>query len=50
MGILRIGPLAAVRMGFTFRGAGLLATAVATLRFLLFASRELRETYGLLPW
>jgi cholesterol oxidase len=50
VGILRIGPLAALRMGFTFRGAGLLATAVASLRFLLFASRELRETYGMLPW
>jgi hypothetical protein len=49
-GILRIGPLAALWMGFTFRGAGLLATAVATLRFLLFASRELRETYGVVPW
>jgi cholesterol oxidase len=49
-GILRIGPLAALRMGFTFRGAGLLATAISTLRFLLFASRELRETYGLVPW
>jgi cholesterol oxidase len=50
MGILRIGPLAALQMGFTFRGAGLRSTAVASLRFLLFASRELRETYGLLPW
>jgi hypothetical protein len=37
-------------MGFTFRGAGPLATAKASLRFLLFASRELRETYGVLPW
>ena len=50
IGILRIGPLSALRMGFTFRGAGLRATAVDSLRFLLFASRELRETYGLLPW
>ena len=50
MGILRIGPLAALQMGFTFRGAGLRSTAVATLRFLLFASRELRETYGVVPW
>jgi len=50
VGMLRIGPLAALRMGFTFRGGGLVATAVASLRFLLFASRELRETYGLLPW
>jgi cholesterol oxidase len=44
MGILRIGPLAALQMGFTYRGAGLRSTAVASLRFLLFASRELRET------
>ena len=50
VGILRIGPLAALRMLFTFRGAGLLATANATLRFLLFSSRELRDTYGLFPW
>jgi len=50
VGILRIGPLAALRMGFTFRGGGLVATAVATLRFLLFASRELRDTYGVVPW
>jgi hypothetical protein len=50
IGILRIGPLAALRMGFTFRGGGLVATAKASLRFLLFASRELRDTYGLLPW
>ena len=50
VGILRIGPLAALRMALTFRGAGLLATAVASLRFLLFASRELRETYGVVPW
>jgi cholesterol oxidase len=50
VGILRIGPLAALRMLFTFRGASLRATAVATLRFLLFASRELRDTYGLLSW
>jgi cholesterol oxidase len=50
IGILRIGPLAALQMGFTFRGAGLRSTVVATLRFLLFASRELRETYGLVPW
>jgi len=50
VGILRIGPLAALGMGLTFRGAGLLATAVASLRFLRFASRELRETYGLVPW
>lgn len=50
VGILRIGPLAALRMGFTFRGGGLAATAVASLRFLLFASRELRETYGVVPW
>jgi cholesterol oxidase len=50
VGILRVGPLAALRMGFTFRGGGLVATAKASLRFLLFASRELRETYGLLPW
>jgi len=50
MGILRIGPLSALRMLFTFRGAGLRGTANAALRFLLFASRELRDTYGLLPW
>jgi cholesterol oxidase len=50
VGILRIGPLAALRMVFTFRGAGVRPTANATLRFLLFASRELRDTYGLLPW
>jgi cholesterol oxidase len=50
VGILRIGPLAALRMGVTFRGGGLVATAKASLRFLIFASRELRETYGLLPW
>jgi cholesterol oxidase len=50
IGILRIGPLGALRMLFTFRGAGLRATANATLRFLLFSSRELRETYGLFPW
>jgi len=50
MGILRIGPLSALRMLFTFRGAGGRATASAALRFLLFASRELRDTYGLLPW
>jgi len=50
VGILRIGPLAALRMGLTFRGGGLRSTAVASLRFLLFASRELRETYGLVPW
>jgi cholesterol oxidase len=50
VGILRIGPLSALRMAFTFRGAGLRATANAAFRFLLFASRELRDTYGLLPW
>lgn len=50
VGILRIGPLAALRMGLTFRGAGPLATVVATLRFLLFAARELRETYRVPPW
>jgi cholesterol oxidase len=50
VGILRIGPLSALRMLFTFRGAGVLPTMKATLRFLLFASRELRDTYGLLPW
>jgi len=50
VGILRIGPLAALRMLFTFRGAGVRETARAALRFLLFASRELRDTYGLLPW
>jgi len=50
VGILRIGPLSALRMLFTFRGASLRGTANAALRFLLFASRELRETYGLLPW
>jgi cholesterol oxidase len=50
VGILRIGPLSALRMLFTFRGAGLRGTANATLRFLLFASHELRDTYGLLPW
>jgi len=50
VGILRIGPLSALRMLFTFRGSGVRATANAALRFLLFASRELRDTYGLLPW
>jgi cholesterol oxidase len=50
VGILRIGPLGALRMLFTFRGAGLRATANAALRFLLFSSRELRDTYGLFPW
>jgi cholesterol oxidase len=50
VGILRIGPLSALRMLFTFRGAGVWGTANAVLRFLLFASRELRDTYGLLPW
>jgi cholesterol oxidase len=50
VGILRIGPLSALRMLFTFRGAGVRGTANASLRFLLFASRELRDTYGLLPW
>jgi cholesterol oxidase len=50
VGILRIGPLSALRMLFTFRGAGVLPTMNAALRFLLFASRELRDTYGLLPW
>jgi cholesterol oxidase len=50
VGILRIGPLSALRMLFTFRGGGVLPTTKATLRFLLFASRELRDTYGLLPW
>jgi cholesterol oxidase len=50
VGVLRIGPLGALRMMFTFRGAGVRATANAALRFLLFASRELRDTYGLLPW
>jgi cholesterol oxidase len=50
VGILRIGPLAALRMLFTFRGAGVRGTANAAFRFLLFASRELRDTYGLLPW
>jgi cholesterol oxidase len=50
VGVLRIGPLSALRMLFTFRGGGLRATASASLRFLLFSSRELRETYGLLPW
>jgi hypothetical protein len=44
VGILRIGPLAALRMLFTFRGAGLRGTANATLRFLLFASRAMRST------
>ncbi len=50
VGVLRIEPLAALRMLFTFRGAGVRATATAAFRFLLFASRELRDTYGLLPW
>jgi cholesterol oxidase len=50
VGILRIGPLGALRMLFTFRGAGVRATANASLRFLLFSSRELRDTYGLFPW
>jgi cholesterol oxidase len=50
VGVLRIEPLAALRMGLTFRGGGLWPTAVATLRFLFFASGELRDTYGLLPW
>jgi cholesterol oxidase len=50
VGILRIGPVAALRMVLTFRGAGLRATAQATFRFLLFSSRELRDTYGLFPW
>jgi cholesterol oxidase len=50
VGVLRIGPLSALRMLFTFRGSGVRGTASATLRFLLFASRELRDTYGLLPW
>lgn len=50
VGVLRIEPLAALRMLFTFRGVGVRATASAALRFLLFASRELRDTYGLLPW
>jgi cholesterol oxidase len=50
VGILRIGPLSALRMLFTFRGSGVRGTANASLRFLLFASRELRDTYGLLPW
>jgi cholesterol oxidase len=50
VGILRIGSLSALRMLFTFRGAGVRGTASASLRFLLFSSRELRETYGLLPW
>jgi len=50
VGILRIGPLAALRMLFTFRGAGVRSTASSALRFLLFSSRELRDTYGLLPW
>ena len=50
VGVLRIGTLSALRMLFTFRGAGLRGTANAALRFLLFASRELRDTYGLLPW
>jgi cholesterol oxidase len=50
VGMLRIGPLAALRMLFTFRGARVRPTATAALRFLLFASRELRDTYGLLPW
>jgi hypothetical protein len=50
VGILRIGPLSALRMLFTFRGAGVRGTASAALRFFLFASRELRDTYGLLPW
>jgi cholesterol oxidase len=50
VGILRIGPLSALGMLFTFRGAGLRSTASATLRFLRFASRELRDTYGLVPW
>jgi len=44
VGILRIGPLSAMRMLFTFRGAGLRGTANATLRFLLFASRAMRST------
>jgi len=50
VGILRIGPLAALRMLFTFRGCGVRGTGSAALRFLFFASRELRDTYGLLPW
>jgi len=50
VGILRIGPLSALRMLFTFRGSGVRGTANAALRFLLFASGELRDTYGLLPW
>jgi cholesterol oxidase len=50
VGMLRIGPLAALRMLFTFRGARVRPTATAALRFLLFASRELRDPYGLLPW
>jgi len=50
VGVLRIGPLSALRMLFTFRGVGVRSTAGAALRFLLFASRELRDTYGLLPW
>jgi cholesterol oxidase len=50
VGILRIGPLGALRMLFTFRGAGLRGTMNAALHFLLFSSRELRDTYGLFPW